>query len=167
MRLGDVLAEQLNGTREWTQRLVADLRGDDWWFQPASGMGHAAWLCGHLAVSQSVLVHVRVLGAAPVVDAAYAAHFAIGKPVASQSEHDYPSVESIQDVMRSVHARTLDAIRGMDEALLLQPAYGADGAAHPHYRDKLGVVSHCARHEAFHAGQLASIRRLLGRSFLR
>ena len=48
-----------------------------------------------------------------------------------------------------------------------EPAFGKDGAVHPHYTDKLGAVSHCARHEAFHAGQLATIRRLLGKPFLR
>ena len=55
----------------------------------------------------------------------------------------------------------------MDDALLAERAYGADGARHPHYDDKSGAVSHCNRHEAFHAGQIATIRRLLGKSFLR
>jgi hypothetical protein len=69
--------------------------------------------------------------------------------------------------MDEMHRGTLEAIAGMTDALLAQPAWGKDGAPHPHYKTKLGAVTHCARHEAFHAGQLALIRRLRGKSFLR
>ena len=56
----------------------------------------------------------------------------------------------------------------MSDSLLDEPAFGADGKSpHPHYKDKRGAVAHCNRHEAFHAGQLAMIRRLLGKTFLR
>jgi uncharacterized damage-inducible protein DinB len=166
MRIGDVLADQLNGTREWTLKLIADLRADDWSFQPGPGLAHARYLIGHLAVSQNLLIHVRCLGKA-ILDDEFAAHFPIGAPVRSVQEHAYPPVEKILTVMTSVHERTLAAVRGMGEDLLTEPAWGKDGTVHPHYRDKLGAVSHCERHEAFHAGQIATIRRLLGKSFLR
>jgi hypothetical protein len=55
----------------------------------------------------------------------------------------------------------------MSDSLLAEAAFGGDGKPHPHYKDKCGVVAHCNRHEAFHAGQIAMIRRLLGKSFLR
>ena len=63
--------------------------------------------------------------------------------------------------------RTLAGVRGMSDDLLGEPAWGKDGRPHPHYRDKVGAVPHCAGHEAFHAGQLALIRRMLGKAFLR
>ena len=47
------------------------------------------------------------------------------------------------------------------------PAFGKDGGKHPHYDTKLEAIGHISRHEAFHAGQLATLRRLLGKSFLR
>lgn len=167
MSPAELLAEQLDGTRDWTLKLIADLRGDDWTFQPAPGVAHALWLCGHLACSPALLVHGRCLGQ-KVLDDAFVNHFPIGGPVKSATEHDYPPVESVLATMRDVHVRTLEAIRGMSEALLDEPAFAADGKSpHPHYRDKRGVVAHCNRHEAFHAGQIATIRRLLGKSFLR
>ncbi len=85
----------------------------------------------------------------------------------SGGPHDYPPSERILEVMADTHSKTLAAVRGMSDELLAQSAFGKDGAIHPHYTDKLGAVSHCARHEAFHAGQLATIRRLLGKPFLR
>ena len=167
MRQQDLLVEQLEVTRDWTRRLIADLRGDDWSFQPAPGLAHPLFLCGHFAVSQDVLVHVRCLGK-PLLPDTFKDRFPIGKSIPSAQEHVLPAVQEILAVMEDTHRRTCDAVRAMPDELLAQPAYAADGkTAHPHYRDKRGAVSHCGRHEAFHAGQIAMIRRLLGKSFLR
>lgn len=166
MTLAQRLADQLDGARDWTLRLMADLKGDDWTWQPAAGLAHATWVAGHLAASQNVLVHVRCLGRG-VLDEAFAAHFPIGGPIPSTREHDYPPLEALRAEMDRVHAATLAAVRGMSDALLAEPCAGKDGAPHPHYRDKFGAVTHCGRHEAFHAGQLALIRRLRGKPFLR
>lgn len=167
MRIASVLADQLNGTREWTLKLVADINGDDWKFQPAPGMSHALWLCGHIAVSQNTLVHVRCLRK-PVMTDDFINHFPIGAPVKSFGEYPFPSPEAVLAEMKRVHELTLAAIRGLSDVQLAEPAYAADGkSAHPHYHDKAGAIAHCNRHEAFHAGQLATIRRLLGKAFLR
>ena len=162
-----LLALQLDGTRDWTLKLIADLKGDDWAFQPAPGLGHPLWLCGHLACSQNLLVHVRCLGGKGLLDASFTDHFPIGGAVKSAKEHAYPSVETVLSTMKTVHAETLKAIRSMSDALLAEPAFAGDSKPHPHYKDKAGAVAHCNRHEAFHAGQIAMIRRLLGKSFLR
>ena len=166
MTLAESLARELDGTRDWTLRLIADLQGDDWTFAPAPGLAHSTWLCGHLAVSQHLLIHVRCLGSG-LLEEDFTRHFPIGGPVPSTTEHASPPVRVILARMADVHARTLVAVRGMSAALLAEPAFGKDGAPHPHYRDKFGAVAHCNRHEAFHAGQLAFIRRLRGKAFLR
>lgn len=167
MRQQELLADQLSATRDWTLKLIADLQGDDWNFQPAPGLAHAAFLCGHLAVSQDLLIHVRCLKK-PVLDDSFKKHFTIGKPVDPPSQYKYPSVDAILATMADVHEHTLEIVRTMGDELLAEPAYAADGkSAHPHYRDKRGAISHCARHEAFHVGQIATIRRLLGKNFLR
>ncbi len=168
MKLVEFMAEQLDGSRDWTLRLIADLKGNEWTFQPALGLAHPLWLCGHLASSENLLIHVRCLGTKGLIDSTFAEHFPIGGPVKSAVEHDYPPVAVVLETMKSVHEETLRAIRGMSESLLAEPAFSADGKSpHPHYRDKAGVVAHCSRHEAFHAGQIALVRRLLGKSFLR
>lgn len=167
MEGGTLLAEQLQGTRDWTLKLIADLKGDDWFFQPALGLAHPLWLCGHLAVSQHTLVFVRCLNQSILVES-FSKHFAIGGPVPSAREHSYPSIENVLATMADVHEQTCAAVRHMSDALLAEPAFAADGKSpHPHYADKRGAIAHCNRHEAFHAGQIAMIRRLLGKSFLR
>jgi hypothetical protein len=166
MRISELLAEQLDGTRAWTLKLLHDLEGSDWHAQPRPGLAHPLWLCGHLACAQHLLVHARCLGVS-ILDDAFMAHFPIGAPVKSAEEHDYPPLAEVRRVMDQAHGQTLAAIRHMTDGQLAEPAFGKDGAVHPHYKDKRGAVSHCARHEAFHAGQLATIRRLLGKGFLR
>jgi hypothetical protein len=166
-KVGRILAEQLDDTRAWTLKLIADLKGDDWTFQPKPGLAHGLWLCGHLICSQNLLIHVRVLGTKGLLDEAFTRNFPTGGAVKSVTEHQYPSVETVLSTLTEVHRKTLGIVREMTDALLHQPAFAGDGKPHPHYRDKRGAVSHCARHEAFHAGQIAMIRRLLGKPFLR
>lgn len=168
MKQAELLADQMQWTRDWTLKLLADVQGDEWYFQPGPALAHPLWICGHLAASQDLLVFVRCLKQPSTLPDQFKSHFGIGGPVKSAREHDYPSPDAVLGIMRQVHERTLAAIREMSDALLDEPAFGADGKSpHPHYKDKRGAVAHCNRHEAFHAGQLALIRRLLGKSFLR
>lgn len=167
MKLGHMLADDLDGSRDWTRKLLADLAGTDWGFQPGPGLAHALWLCGHLACSENLLIHVRALGADSLLDDDFTRHFPIGGPVRSIREHDFPPVEAVHRIMDDVHRQTLFALREVDDGLLAEPCMGAAGKPHPHYRDKRSAVVHCMRHEAFHAGQLAMLRRLLGKPFLR
>lgn len=166
MNLPGVLVDQIKRTREWTNKLLADLNGAEWFYQPAVGLHHALWICGHLACAQDLLLFARCLQA-PRLSPDFTVHFPIGGPILSADEHDYPAVEQVRYQMDEMQAATEDAISKLSESLLSEPAYGKDGTKHPHYDTKLGAISHISRHEAFHAGQLATIRRLLGKSFIR
>ena len=167
MTQSELLAQQLEDTREWTLALLADIDGDDWFHQPAQGVAHALWLCGHLTSAQNTLVHTRCLGSS-VLEEEFKAHFMLGVPVKSKREYDFPTPDHVLTVMEDIQSKTVTAVRGMSDDVLSEPAFGADGVTtHPHYRDKRGAVSHCVRHEAFHAGQIATIRRLTGKTFLR
>lgn len=166
MTAGHWLARELADTRGWTLKLLADFAGEDWTWQPGPGLAHGLWLAGHLAVAQDLLIHRRCLNQS-VVDDGFAAHFPIGRPVAAVGEHAYPGPDEVLATMAEVHERTLAAVAPLADDFLAQPAFGKDGAAHPHYTDKRGAIAHASRHEAFHAGQLATIRRLRGKAFLR
>ncbi len=62
--------------------------------------------------------------------------------------------------MAEVQHKSLKAIQEMDDTFLGGPALGPGGKPHPLFDDRRGAISHASRHEAFHAGQLALIRRL-------
>lgn len=167
MRTAHVLADQLDGSRRWTLKLLEDFAGGDWTYQPAPGLSHALWLCGHLVVASDLLVIVRCLQRKSLVEEAFARHFAIGGPVQSAAEHDFPRPEAVRAKMDELHPQVVEAIRSISDEKLGEPAFGKDGSPHPHYSTVAGAICHAARHETFHAGQLATIRRLLGKPFLR
>ncbi|NOT00249.1 MAG: DinB family protein [Phycisphaerales bacterium] len=166
MSIANWVAEQVDVSRDWTKKLLADVTGEEWTFQPAPGIQHVLWLCGHLAVSEHLLVVTRALGGEPP-DAKFAEHFAIGKPVSAAGDHSYPLAHAVIAQMDATHAKALAAIRGASDAKLAEPCFGKDGVIHPHYKTVYGAIAHCARHESFHAGQIAMLRRLQGKAFLR
>ncbi len=166
MKVAELLANQLDGSRLWTLKLLEDVSGDEWTFQPFAGSQHILWTCGHLAVAEHLLVLTRCLGG-PAPDPAFAIHFPIGGPVQSADKYSFPSPEAIREAMRETHQKVVSAIPKMNELELEKPCFGADGKPHPHYRTNAEAIAHCSRHEGFHAGQIALLRRLLGKPFLR
>ena len=166
MTANDTLIEALDGARDWTLLLIADVVGDEWTYQPKIGAQHILWLCGHLASAQQTLILVRCLGGEKT-DIAFNSHFPIGESVKNATEHCYPAPDVILQKMADTHATVLDGVARMTDAELAEPCSGKDGAVHPHYTTKRGAINHCARHEAFHAGQIALLRRMQGKSFLR
>lgn len=167
MTKADLLADGLDGSRAWTLKLIADMAETDWGFQPTPGAQHALWICGHLAVASDLLVTVRCLHRPALVSEGFTAHFRIGGNVPSTTEYAYPSPTEVRAEMDRVHAGVVEQIRAMSDGQLAEAAYAGDGTAHPHYASVAGAIMHAARHEAFHAGQLAMLRRLMGKRFLR
>ena len=166
MTIPELLRDQFRRTREWTSMLIADFDGSDWFFQPTPGTAHALWLCGHLASAQETLLFNRCLNAS-VLDDEFKNHFPIGAPIQSVDEYEWPTSEHVLNKMADMQQRAETAILEIDISILDDRAYGKDGSTHPHYDTKAGAISHMIRHEAFHAGQLATLRRLLGKQFLR
>jgi hypothetical protein len=166
MTRAELLAEQLAGTRDWLLAIIADFAGDDWFFQPAPGAQHALWLCGHAASSQDTLVFQRCLGTA-VLDAGFKQHFAPGDAIRSCDPADWPTPDAVLAEMAGMHDRTLAAVRQLTDADLAKPAAGKDGGRHPHYDTVQGAISPSGPPRSLPRGQLALIRRMLGKKFLR
>ena len=166
MTTAELLTDQIRRTREWTLLLIDDLQGDDWLFQPADGVQHALWLCGHLACAQELLLFQRCIER-PTLDPGFMAHFPIGAAVKAATAHDWPAPAVVVETMADMQRKTEAAVLELGDDLLAEPAFGKDGVKHPHYDTKLGAISHLIRHEGFHAGQIATLRRLMGKSFLR
>lgn len=157
------LADELAKTREWTKQLLADLDGDDWGFQLKEEMYHATWLVGHIAWAQHGLVMRRCFGEGPL-DNAYADPFKIGTTPVPLGEGTYPAVGDLVAHFDRVQEMVVEKVRGMTGADLETTL---EGKPHPMFTTKGSAVVHSTRHEAFHAGQIATIRRMLGRSPLR
>jgi hypothetical protein len=163
MEPGTFMANELTKTREWTQQLLEDFEGDDWGYQLKDELFHATWLVGHVAWAQHGLVMRRCFGEGPL-DAAFSDPFKIGTTPGPVSGGAYPAVGDLLAHFDRVQEMVVDKVRGMTAADLETTL---EGKPHPMFSTRGGAVVHSTRHEAFHAGQIATIRRMLGRSPLR
>ena len=105
MTTGELLADQIRRTREWTMRLAGDLEGEDWTYQARSGLQHALWICGHLVVAQDLLVFQRCLDDTQI-DPEFSAHFVIGGPVKSAEEYNWPIPTLVRQKMEGMQKVT-------------------------------------------------------------
>jgi uncharacterized damage-inducible protein DinB len=125
-----------------------------------------AWQVGHIAVAQYSLCLRRVRGRKKadeslISDAFIEAFKLSSKPEAEKEKN--PPLDEIRQVFDAVHQQSVDELASRSEAELDEPL--AD--PHPRFKTKFGAVEFSALHEMVHAGQIAMLRRLMGKSPLR
>jgi DinB superfamily len=152
--------------RGFTKQFLAGLTADEWFWHPPEVTTHIAWQVAHLSVAQYRLCLERIRGRTAEDDAlmpvAYLERFHVGsQPVAGTANN--PPLSEIERVFEAVHRRSLAELAARtDEELdvpLEQPR--------PLFKTKLEAVEWCAQHEFVHAGQIALLRRLMGKPPLR
>lgn len=165
MTRSEFLVDRLEVGRQWTRDLLRDLHEADWFHLPAPAVGHAVWQVGHLASSQIVLVHMRCFGLAYTDLATESFRDSFGRgSLPSNDRSIYPRITDLVETFERIHTDAVRRVRDVSEAELAGPAIGDP---HPMFRTREGAVGTAVMHEAFHAGQIALIRRILGRAPLR
>jgi hypothetical protein len=160
-----ILIDRLQSARNWTTSLIEDVEESKWFEAPGTQLGHVAWQIGHVASSQIILVHIRCFGReyAACAPAEYQMLFGRGStPVANAAA--YPPIPRIREFFARIHGECLEMIAKLPAPELEKPP-GAE--PHPMFTNKAGAIGMAAMHECFHAGQIALIRRLMGKSPLR
>jgi uncharacterized damage-inducible protein DinB len=158
---------RLSFSRALVQEYIADLAPDEWFWQPSEGVTHVAWQVGHLALVEYGLLLKRIRGERPedaalLPAAEFSKMFGRGSTPNPDPEANYTGAE-IQGAFDRVHeAAWTELARCSGEQLdvpLTDP--------HPRFATKLEAVEFCSQHELLHAGQIALLRRLMGRPPLR
>jgi hypothetical protein len=143
-----------------------DLTPDEWFWHPAEFTTHVAWQVGHLAVSTYNLSLRRLRGRTKedesLIPDAFIEHFKLGSQPVAGSEH-YPPIAEIKRVFDAVHAQTLKELAVLADKDLDIPVE----QPHPVFKTKLGAVDYAPSHEMVHIGQIALLRRLMGKPALR
>jgi uncharacterized damage-inducible protein DinB len=162
--------EAATGRLEMANRRVKDftndLTPDEWFWHPAEFTTHIAWQVGHLAVSTYNLCLRRLRGRTKadesLISDAFIEYFKLGsKPVAGAE--NYPPVAEIQRVYEAVHAQSLHELAALTDKYVDVPVE----QPHPVFTTKLGAVDYAPSHEMVHVGQIALLRRLMGKPALR
>jgi hypothetical protein len=158
--------ERIRWSRKFTQQFLPDLSPAEWFWSPPQYATHVAWQVGHLAVAQYNLCLRRVRGRTAadeaLVSEPFIEAFRFGsKPMCDEAQ--CPPLGEIKRVFDAVHEQSLSELEKTSDAELDAPL--AD--PHPRFATKLGAVEFCSQHELVHAGQIAMLRRLMGKPPLR
>ena len=158
--------ERLEMARRRVHEFTDDLTPEEWFWHPAEFMTHIAWQVGHLTVSQYNLCLRRLRGRTKEDEAlipdAFIEPFKLGSQPVAGAEH-YPPLAEIRRVFDAVHEQSLKEFAGRTDEDLDVPVE----QPHPVFKTKLGAIDYAPSHEMVHVGQIALLRRLMGKPALR
>jgi hypothetical protein len=140
------------------ERIVADLDDAHRAVEPVSGTKTAGWLIGHLSVTGDF--GRKLCGRPPLCPVEWRAKFNPGTQP-SRNASDYPAMESLLNMFRSVYLDLSEAALAADAATLAAPN------PYPPARDDFPTVREFVAylltgHFAYHLGQLAGWRAAAG-----
>lgn len=162
----DAVIERLRRARLFTRPFLIGLTPDEWFWSPGTYTTHIAWQVGHLAVAQYNLCLRRLRGRTTddqaMISDAYIEAFKLGSQPVAGAANNLP-LEEIERVFHAVLEQVLAELPLVDNAeldVLVDPP-------HPAFKTKLGAIEWSPQHELVHAGQIAMLRRLMGKAPLR
>lgn len=160
MSVKDRLRAQMEKSRTFTEELLKEFETpEQWTHQVHDRANHALWFAGHMAVTDNFLI--RILSPDQSLnDPEYQGRFGMGSQPTTDP-NDYPTPESVVNVMRERRSVLLRLLDEIGEAELNDPT--PEGA--PDFLpDYCSVFEMAAWHEALHAGQITIAHRSLGNS---
>ncbi len=158
----DQLVGRMRGVRSFTETFLEGLTDTEWFWSPPQYTTHLAWQVGHIAVAEYGLCMRRIRGRKPadesLISETFIESFKPGStPIADPTRN--PPLDEIQRVFAAVHAQALEEVSQFNEAELT----GSLDPPHPRFKTKLEAVELHPLHEMVHAGQIAMLRRLMGK----
>jgi hypothetical protein len=152
--------------RGFTKLFLDGLTPEEWFWTPPGVTTHIAWQLAHLSVAQYRLCLERIRGRVAADDefmpVPYLERFQLGSQPAAGAANN-PSLAEIERVYDAVHAQSMAELRERSDEELDVPLE----QPRPMFKTKLAAIEWCAQHQFVHAGQIALLRRLMGKAPLR
>jgi len=157
--ISQIIAEQLDNSRELTRYYLSKLKGADVYkgfICNDKKLNPIIWEIGHLAVSQNWLV--LYLGNGNPEKIEWGKLFALGST--PPKKEDYPPYEEIWNTFKSVHEKSIKHVASLNDEVL----NSAPRKEIPFIRnnDLKNLFMHSIRHEGIHAGHLSWLCKLHG-----
>lgn len=156
-------AAQMEHIRSRTMKMLQAVDAELWYTIPEGIDSSIAWQAGHLIISQYFNGIACVTGPDkslkelfPIRD--YATMYGISSD--PKAEFDLrPSKEEFLQQLEGLQTHLLQLWSSLDDAILTEPSV----LPHPAYKTKGECLNWTALHETWHLGQIAMIRRGLGK----
>jgi hypothetical protein len=155
----EIIRHQLDTGLQLIELCTRDLNDEEYFTPVLAGGNHAAWVTGHLAVSEDTLLAV-ILGQAPAIAENLRGLFARGSECFADASR-YPPRAEIEGLFRDVRPRTLEHLASFDESRWND---ASPESLDRHLLPTLGTIwSLIAAHPWWHVGQLTYNRKALNK----
>ena len=142
----DLLTENFESVRRYTNMALDGISPDDWFRVPDTCPTHIAWQIGHITIGKYGLALAIPRGERPedeeLIPLSFREKFARGSTPDS-NPNTYPSVELITSTFNRVHDQILAELPTFTDELLDAPA----PIEHPMFSTKFGALMWSIQHE--------------------
>lgn len=152
----DAIAFALTTSQTMLKRFVADLGPQDYLHRPTPQANCAAWIVGHLALSDRGTLK-RIGAPLPDLPAGFEHRFSREQGCPQAAE--FGDASQLIAVFDEHRHRLIAAVKALPAEVLDKPLE----KPHPMFRTVGELVTFMALHSTMHAGQISIIRRSLGR----
>jgi len=130
-------------------------------FRPAQNRNHIYWLFGHIVTFADFAPYLS--NSTYIIDPSYRTLFGMGS-VPSDSAYDYPPISEIISQFEKATGNDLEALHSMSESdLSLPPAVELSEPLRQYFPDRASLVVGSSMHTAYHAGQIGTVLKILGK----
>lgn len=148
--------------RTYASQFLDDLDEQDWFWSPPGFVTHIGWQVAHMAAAQYGLCLYRVRGRTEadeaVIPQEFWDRFKVGS-VPQPGADNNPSIATIRTIFGNVHAQVLTELSSKTDDELTVPL----SEPHPVFNSPLEAVEYAPMHEMIHVGQIALLRRQMGK----
>jgi uncharacterized damage-inducible protein DinB len=156
-RAQDVVANGLEGSQKLLNRFLEDLTPAEYLHRPMPAANCAAWIVGHLVLSERRWLTAVGIKDLPVLPDGFDRRFARSPEASNAAE--FGDVTVLRPLFNEHRRRTIEAVRGLSDSQMDQPA----GITNPMFQTIGEAAAFIAIHVGMHSGQISTIRRSLGR----
>ena len=164
MELNEFAVTGLEMARWMTLAGVEGLTEAEMTYQPKEGMNHPLWLLGHIAVSENGLI-LRLCSGKDLLSGDWQGKFGI-KSVPVADAKAYPKKEEVLAALAKTHEAAIEYVRSLAASDLDKRPMNL-GEMPPSAQARFSTIARCiaghVAHEASHVGQMAVLRRLMGK----
>lgn len=155
--LKDVVGHQLETGNFLLGKFTGDLSDAEYFIPAVEGGNHAAWILGHIAVSEDLMVSL-ITGSPKRLPEPMHELFRGGSACVADASK-YPSRSKIDDLLRTARTNTLAALAAFDEGKSNDPS--PERPAKDFFPTMGSLWGMIGAHQFWHIGQLTDCRRVL------
>jgi|WetSurMetagenome_2_1015567.scaffolds.fasta_scaffold430353_2 hypothetical protein len=140
---------------------IAKLTAEELLFRPGPDRNHIYWIFGHIVTNADIAPYLD--GSDSSVNPKQRALFGMGSMPADRADV-YPPIEQLVAQFEKATGDSLKALRAMQEGdLSLPPATDLPEQLRQFFPDRASLAVGFAMHTAYHAGQIGTVLKLLGK----